>query len=926
MPVSRRRLPLLVTLALLVAAAGARAGSLSGSVTDAQSGEGLIGVDLVLVGTDHRTMTDLDGDFLFADVPDGVYDLRVTYLGYNTRFLSGVSVSGTVASLQVTLESFKAYQGDDMVVAASRILNTESALLTDRQQSAVVGDAISAAQISRSPDGNAGDALKRVPGLTVNDGKYVYVRGVTDRYNVTEVNGVTMSGVNVEIDRKSFNFDMVPANLLANVVVVKTATPDLPGDFAGGLVRIGTLEFPEKATTSVSVSIADTRGTTGQPYSYDSREGSSDFWGVDDGGRDFPEHLLKHNQQIGSSTYNNELARGLSNRWTTEQRTAPPRLSFGLSHGNKVPLAGFDLGYLGALTYRNKYDFEDVTEERQLSPEGEGQTLKAGFNTSHTQVNWGGLANLFLRRAGHRIGLTNLFTRTTDSQIDIMKDGQTSDIDSFDFTTLSWHERRQLVSKLDGRHQFWSGAGGINVHWAGFYGEAAASEPDRRYLAYNNDFESPQMNQNMRTWTDLTEFRRGWQADLVWSLAEDDLDEPHKVKFKSGYQRTKRQRAFRAESWASLRTRRNGALALLPPDTIFHPDNYNEVPDPRAGQLWNLGQDNTLSGIYDGEADLEAFYLMSDVPFGLVGEEFRLVGGARVEDSRQFVEALTDRATPALRDTARLADRDVLPSVSLTWIYDPSVNVRLGYYKSVNRPQLRELAPVQRRNYRDFTNTVGNPDLKRALIDNYDVRLEYFPGDGEVLAVSGFYKDIADAIEDSLFTGPDSPYSTWSNAPEAKNWGFELEARVKLDFWSPTRGFMVFGNYARIWSEVGYYDTEDRTDAIRPLSGQAPWTVNMGLGWDRKPWGTSVSVLFNKVGRRLQRISNFKYEYVYLEPRNKLDVVVSQTLWGNHKIKFSAKDILAEDVVKTSGTEDATYVYSSISQGAEYKVSVSVRF
>jgi len=924
----RQLLPLVVAGLLLVAPATALADGLKGQVRDRDSKSELIGADVVLVGAGLRTATDIKGRFEFPGLAPGTYELRASYLGYNTRFLTNIRVTpGEPLELVVDLESFRAYETDEMVVSGTRVLSTDSALMINRQQASVIGDAISAAQISRSPDGNSGDALKRVPGLTVNDGKYVFVRGIGDRYNVTEVNGVQMSGTNVDRDRKSFNFDMVPANLLSNITVIKQATPDLPGDFAGGLVRIGTLEFPESPTTAVSYSIGSVSGSTGATLQYDAQRGGTDWLGIDDGGRDFPDALRDSTVTYQNLSLRNPyLARALPNRWTTEGRPAPPRLSFSLSHGNKARVWGVDVGFMGAASYGDKAEIEDENEVRIG-----GNSITAAGATHHTQTTLGGLANLFLRRGRQRIGFTNLYNRTTDSQITFMSG---VDQKTFEWHTMSWHERYQFVDKLDGSHHLPGPGGGFELDWQVSYGESHATEPDRRYLAYNLDFEPRVMDENMRTWTWLDETRRGRGVDLAWSPTNDDLAREHNLQIKAGYKHDHRQRAFDSESWYTLRSqssRFDGALAFLPPDSIFRPENYNEVSDPRRGTRWEFVQDTVLSGTYVGTHDIDAWYGMADLPFSVRQEELRLTGGARVEESDQVVYSVQNKLFPALADTSRIDKRDVLPSAALTWMYDEDTNVRVGYYESVNRPEFRELAPVLRRDYRTFENMKGNPKLKRAWIRNYDLRVEHFPGPGQVLAVSAFYKRMYDAIEDTLLTAEaERPTATFTSTPQARNWGFELEVVRKLDGFAFTRHLTLSANYTRVWSEV-IFDNPRTLEVVeqdkRQLQGQAPWSVNLSVQWENPDTRTNVGILVNRVGRRLDKLAENLFEYVYLEPRTRLDLVATQQLPWSLKLKLAATDILAQPTIKTSSTETGErYTYSDVSESTAYALSVSGKF
>ncbi len=903
-------------------------GTIRGLIRDQESNEEIIGVDLVLVGTGLKVMSDVDGRFEFKNLAPGSYELRLTYLGYNTKFLSGLELTSRhTLDLDIHLESFRAHQAEGMTISAGRVLSTESALLADRRNSAVIGDAISSAQIAHSPDGTSGDALRRVPGLTVNEGRYLFVRGVTDRYNVTEINGVTMSGANVDRDRKSFNFDMVPANLLANVVVIKSATPDLPGDFSGGLVRITTLEFPEKATTAVGVAATHTNDTTGKEFGLDAVQGSTDWMGIDDGGREFPTGQLENNTyDVFSGVRNQDLARALSNRWTTTTKKAPPRYAFNLSHGNQVNALGGQVGYMGAASYRNKYVTAEESEQRRLDENGQGTELSTEGTGSHMHVTWGGLANVFYRKGGHRLGFSNSYFRSGNSNVSLVT-GQDGD-KAFVRQNIEWQERYQFVNKLDGIHHLPGPKKGFDFDWMAFYGESHANEPDRRFLEYNLDFDPARMNENMRSWTWLDEDRRGIAANLAWSPADDEFEKRYNPEFKVGYRYDNRKRTYDVEAWYTIGTfRTNGEFYSFAPDSIFAGENYNEISDPRRGPGWEFAQESRFAGSYHAQQDIKAYYGMADLPFSVFQEDFRLTGGARVEDSDQFVEALTtkDPSVPDPTETSQVKEKDVLPSAALTWAYDEKINVRTGYYESVNRPEFREMAPVLRRNFKTFQNEIGNPNLKRAVIQNYDLRFEVFPDYGEVVAVSGFYKRFTDAIEDSLMSEATRPTLTWSNAPLARNWGFELEMRKKLDFLTLTEDLTIAANYTRVWSEVEFQD-RNGNEKLRPLQGQAPWSINASLFYDNPDSGTAVNVLYNNVGRRLYQVADFEHLNIYLEPRDKLDLVITQKISRVFRVKVGIKDILAKDFVKTSGTLENPYEYSRISMGAEYGVSLSGKF
>nr|MEE4267349.1 TonB-dependent receptor [Candidatus Krumholzibacteria bacterium] len=666
-------------------------------------------------------------------------------------------------------------------------------------------------------------------------------------------------------------------------------------------------------------------GSTGEEFLQDAMTGGTDWLGIDDGGRDLPDfddRLAEENR--------NEVARSLPNRWTYSTRKAPPKLSFSLSHGNKKEVLGGDLAYLGAFSYRNKFDVAQTNSKREPDENGAGQSLFSEGLSSNYEVLWGGLGNVYYRfDENHRLGLTNTYTRSADSK---SRSAAGSDPDSdFKWQQTTWEERYQYVTKLDGKHDLDLLANGLNAEWGVYYGETSAKEPDARYVEYIvdtvNEEVRERMNSNLRSWTWLDEIRRGWNLDLKYSFADHPEDEPHALKLKAGVGHEERTRQFDMEAWYSSPTfmTSSRALALLPPDEIFSPENYNEEYDERRGALFNFVPETRFSGVYNGDHQLDATYLMADLPFTLFQEDLRLVGGVRVEDSEQFVQAFPDAATDQA-DTAMVNEKDYLPSLNLTWSYDEDFNIRMAYFKSVNRPEFRELAPVLRRNYTNYQNERGNPNLKRAEIDNFDLRAEYFPGYGEVLAASFFYKDMTNAIEDSLTATPEGALLTWTNAPTGKNYGIELEARKKLDFTTLTEDFTLTVNYTRIWSEVEVLENLTKEVQLRPLQGQAPWLINLNLMYDNPNWGTTVNLLFNKIGRRLDKVGPFgETTDVYLEPYDRLDFVVTRNFWTRYKAKFAAKNILGAEEIRTSGG-DSRYEYSRVSNDPEYSVSLSAKF
>jgi outer membrane receptor protein involved in Fe transport len=893
---------------VLVTAGAARGGTITGSVEDSRTGEALIGAGIKVVGTNLGGGTNLDGRFSIGNVPVGTYSLRVLYTGYTQKMVTGIIVlADGVTPAAITLEPIAQDQGDamrmeDIYVTAERVTNTNAAILTERLRSAVIGDGISAEQIRLSPDGTSSDALKRVTGLSIVDDKFVFVRGVTDRYNSTTLNGVAVTGTDTDSDRKSFSFDLIPASLISNTVVAKTATPDLPGDFSGGLVQVNTLDLPSDFLLAATVEGGHDNASSGQDV-LKAPGGSDDWLAKDDGSRALP-----------SDKEGVALAQALPNTWGTSDATSRRNWNYGLAVGDRYSLGGGDIGFIASGTYKHSYKLEDFHQEPMA---GDQPIYRFDGTRYRGRVLLGGLLNLTYEPSPlHRFRFDNNYSRSAEQKVSQSVGFFESSGDTNHVQLIEWDQRDLYLGQVVGDHQL-SFARHLEVDWRVAYSNSNAQEPDRKYATYERD---PRGNyilkENYRTWSALEEDTRLGQIDLELPVGEGAV--------KTGYLQSRRERAFNIEAWLTDKStldRQHRSLVIEPIDEIFDANNYG------AGKFGFIPY-SPFTGVYDGSQDLKAYYAMLDTPFRVRGQGFRFAGGARVEDSDQIVNSPIAADDPTLQ-TARIDEADLLPSANLTYQVTSSSNVRLGYYRSVNRPEFREMANV---GYLDFDanqSVIGNPDLTRAVIDNYDIRLEWFPHIGEVLAVSYFYKGMTDAIEEQLLPAPDRYVRTWFNSPRSHNVGFEIEARKSLGFaWRQLENLVVQGNFTRVDSEVEYEDAytdpaghpvyETKT---RPLQGQAPYTVNAGLVYSLPDIGLSASFLYNRFGRRLDAVGDSRDEDVFEEPRNVYDLALTEQFNGWMRLKFTIKDIAAEDVAYTLG--DSGSIWESIQVGTTYAISLS---
>ncbi len=895
----------ILTLGIALSYGTTSATALRGIVIDAVSGQKISAATVSIVGTGLGGTTNLDGDFQILFVPAGTYDLRITCDGYETKMEKGVIVGerGIVeVEIRLMISSLNEYRIDDMIVSADRVLSTEAAVLAERQLAATIGDAISVEMIAKSPDASSSDILKRITGLSIVDNKFVFIRGVTDRYNSTSLDGVAVTSTDTDSDRKSFTFDIIPSNLITATSVVKAATPDLPGDFSGGLVQIRTLEFPSEPLLKASMSTscdneASTRGF------FTSQGGGKDWLGYDDGSRDLP-----------AGVTGNDLARVLPNNWTLRGLKAPLNASYSLTAGNNHLIGSSELGYIAALMYRSNYQAVDFIER----PTFRGFPLFSfeGTRFQHSVLS-SGLLNLNYRlSSAHKFSLRNNFIRSGEEKISVSSGLPVSG----EFTerqTIEWDQRRLYLFQVSGDHTF-SGVRNIGVAWRGYYGDSKASEPDRRHVEFEEGVWRT-FKDNYRTWSRLNEVSRGAGVDITVPIGGTTA--------KTGWLGEGRERTFGIDAYStdpSTVRAPNYDLLVLPIETVFSPEHY-------GSKMFTFLPVTVFTGEYDASQRLAAWYAMLDRAFQTKLFRLRIVGGARSEHWRQQVNTVKAIDDPE-PFTAAIDKTDLLPSAALTLSPVPSLNLRLSYNRSVNRPEFREMANVLYYDLDKTQNVLGNPNLRRAAIRNYDARIETFIGDGELIAFSWFYKDIEDAIEEKLMPAPERYTRTWFNSPTGKNTGWELEIRKTLGFLGRFFDrFSIAGNYTRVNSWIEYKDARTNelgeqivTVAERPMQGQAPWTANASFMYTELRWGTSVNILYNRLGRRLDAVGDTRDEDVYEESRDLVDLAVNQSIGDRLDVKFTVKNLGRKNVAFTSGPFAETY--STLSRSSVISLSFSYMF
>lgn len=911
----------------VAAAFAAGTGKIQGRIVATDTGEPLGFADVLLMPADTTLrrvggITNADGTFLL-EAPPGVYTLQVRFLSYATKRFQGIEIEeGVLLPFSTGLDP-EAIEQDEVVVEARRVENTEASMLAARRKAPSLGDAISAEQVRKSPDRDAAEVLKRVTGLSVSDGKYVFVRGLGERYSSTEVDGVRIASP--EQNKRVVPLDLVPSNLLENIVVQKTYTADRPGEFGGGDVQVRTKDFPGQRTWSFSVSQGveeDVTWTNRKTYG----SFKQDLFGFGAGIRGLPAAVNGVPLPPRNSTNLPrlaELATAFSNVWSPTDGATEPNASYALTYGDEFKVLGRPLGLVQSWSYARAFD---RTVESQRFFQGTSDTLYDYEATRWTEsAQLGGLAALSYRLSpAHSLHLRGLYSNDAEDEVRIYRgadhnrdDAVTGTPIQLENTRFMYVQRSVLSGSLDGKHDF-PALFGLHLDWK--FGRSAArrQQPDRRELTYQRFyyFEGDTAHwvlasTGRREFGDLTD--DGWGTTVTGTV-------PYRLgalgngKITFGYDRQTRERDNFYRRFNIVPSRRVDGEA--PPESLFADPNFDGANG--TGYLEDVTYNQPQVGLDNYRADqrVEAGFVSIDLP---LGRRVRANMGVRVEAGYQNVEsfALFDPGTVLQR--GELDNTDWLPSGNVTWAMTDAINLRVAASQTVSRPDLNELSPSPFLDYIGGMLVSGNPNLNRALLDNYDVRIEAFPGFSEVLAAGLFYKNLREPIE-QVIQGGTPPLLIPRNSASGRNIGVELEARLAMTrFWSGLEGFNFNANASFIDSEVELYPQLSQTGTRKhPLQGQADYLVNVGVGYV-SPRGFDANVLMNATGKRLRTLGLHPLPDIYSQPFTTLDATLGMRIWQRGRIKVTAKNLLDPRIQELQNGREV----SGYEHGRSYSIAFS---
>ncbi|MFA6956860.1 MAG: TonB-dependent receptor [Thermoanaerobaculia bacterium] len=807
---------LLPSIAVSAAESGGRA-AVSGTVRDS-SDAAIPGVTVTVAragvdDTPRVEVTDLDGAFAVTGLAPGDYTLSAALDGFQTITKNVRLVTGQSVQLAFTIvPEF----GETVEVVAKAEAAGEVAILESRRESSVVSDSISAEEIRKTPDSSAAGVVERLTGVTLLDDKYVFIRGLGERYSGTTLNGAALA--TTETEKRVVPLDLFPAKLLDSVNVVKTYTPDRPGDFGSGIVEMQTTQFPPSQTLKLTLGAGHLSGTTGDSF----RRYAGGLSRVGDGGQQLPagvpSEYLERQSILNPDGFTpaelEAIGEKFIGQWTGEETSsASPATDFALTYGNTFG----DLGVV--FSAASNHVFDTVAEEQRFFGVDAGGVLTPindyDLTTYHESANTGVVGNLSFRvNDQNRIFLNSVYTRDAASDSRFQEGLQTNSGGDIRDYRVQYKLEEILTMRLQGEHNFSGPAIGSLVEWNVAHSDATNDSDLRENIYREGD-------------PGVFELQTGYadSGKLEYFALEDTVDQAglaYSVFFfdalgggsgliKTGFDHVERERGFGARRFRFVTSNQQQFDLTGAPEDIYTSENIRPTG-------FELREFTGVNDAYDATHDIDAAYLMADWTRG----RWRLIGGARYEDSLQQVITFNpfdlENEVESVND-----DRDVLPSLNVVYQASPLTNLRFAYGRSLNRPEFRELSPFTFTEVAGGRSVSGNPDLEQATLDSYDLRWEMFPRPGEVFAVSAFYKNIDQPIERIVQPTSDLRLS-FVNADKATLYGVELELRSGLDRLSDAlRHWSVNANLAHIESDVtlGEQQYSVVTSTNRPLEGLA---------------------------------------------------------------------------------------------------------
>lgn len=978
-------------------------GTLKGIILDSESGDKLISATVFIKNTKLGAHSKHDGSFIIKNIPVGSYDVEISYIGYKKYELKQIQIKANqTESIEIKMQSNSVSSGEVYVTAKATKESNET-LLKDRKKANAFTEAIGSQDMSKLGNSDAADAMKKVTGASIVGGKHLYIRGLGDRYAKTELNGASLPSA--DPDKRSVHLDMFSAGVIENITLVKTATPDRPGDFTGGAVDIITKSYPDKFFTNLSISSGYNSQVTGSNVLLSSK-GDLDWLATDDGSRSIPnavQNAIKSEKGIPNGKTLFLADRDLVNAQNLINLTkafnaniapvsynTPINQSINLSFGNKYTINKSPFGFLANINYSQNYENYSNgkyarynllgIKNESLFPSYIAKDMKGSQN-----VNLGGFTNLsytFLN--DNEISLNLMFNKASEN-FGMSQTGffNSSGIPNRGFQTYAskFTEKSLFTYQFKGKHNFTSLINS-KLDWNISLSGNDISTPDLKFFAYdfnpNNASDisnlapnevNPSYTINKSAYNEPTRmFRKmtenvynlslNYEIPLKEYVGNDFIIKVGALSINTERDFKESRFVYNSSSNQIQKNDINGNPYTFDPNTLLNSmtgtiikGNFIEMPmfiSYFAPELYS----------YTASMNIFAYYGMIDFK---MFKKLRIITGIRVESSdlkalpydkskidgykEEYKEINNIPESQEVNITFNdfgIDETDILPSLNLVYELNEKSNIRSAYSKTLARPNLREIAPYSSFDFVGGFIYLGNPFLKRSLIDNFDLRYEWFPNIGEIFSASIFYKNIDNPIELNQPTVNDQVRYQNSKRGTILGAEFEIKKNIKntlkplfkeIPDW--TEYFTYSINLALTHSEVEIPDGREKTNLMltnpnakltREFLGQSPYVVNFDIMYSNYDLGTDLSLNFNVFGKRLTTVMFGITPDIYENPRPDLNFVFSQKIYDNWNIKFAATNLLNSYTLFAQDYKGSQYETQKYLSGRQFNLSLSYKF
>lgn len=953
---------LLVLLSSVTFSVFGQNGSIRGVVFDEKTGEYLPGVTIFIEGTATGTITDLDGEFNMGLAP-GVYTLRVSFISYETLNIQDVEVKpnevsfiGNVKLKEATIELGEA------TVTASFVRNTETAMLAMKSRSVNLLDAISSDNFKKIGDSNAAASVKRVPGISVEGGKYVYVRGLGDRYTKTILNGLDIPGL--DPDRNTLQMDIFPTNLIENIIVNKSFSADLPADFTGGVININIKDFPESKTASFSFDIGYDPGSHFN-NNFLTYEGSkTDFLGFDNGKRAIPvsENIPLFTEAVSNpngerALLYKEILGSFDPTLAASKKQSFMDYSFSFNYGNQLALRKYTLGYIFAASYKSSTEFYTDAEFGRYGLYGDKdryemerrEFLIGDYGISDVLLS--GLAGFALKTKKSKIRFNIMHLQNGESEagvFDYFGSDQGSVFNGFQHN-LEYSQRSLTSLLFDGKHV--NNSSGWELEWKLSPTLSSLYDPDNRFTRYEDRGKIYHIGTEVgfpeRIWRELDETNLSGVLHITKAFQVNN--KPAKLKFGGAY--TYKERDYLIRSFAM--NIRNVSL-IGDPNEIFWPEN-----------LWplngNISRGTTYEAPfipinpnqYNATVNNTAAYLSFEfTPIG----KLKTIVGVRAENYVQNYTGQDQLGQNILNNEEVLNNLNLFPTINIIYPVSESQNLRFSYAKTIARPSLKELSyaeifdPISGRIFigglfRDANDVAGieywDGNLQSTDIHNFDFRWETFMQGGQTVSASFFYKKFNHPIEMIQFATQTGAFQP-RNVGDGQVAGFEFEIRQNFDIISDAlKNFSFVSNITITRSRIELSNTEynsrlenartgQNVNKYRDMAGQAPHIINAGISYSGNSegvWkGLDAGLFYNVQGQTLQYVGIVDRPDIYTVPFHSLNFNGTKKIGKDEKLHVGLKvdNILNQKRQSVFISHNATkQFFSNLNPGTTYQLKLS---